>query len=175
MSFGLCGPPATYARMMNMVLRGLTWNIVLAFLEDILVMGKSFEDHMSNLRIVLDRFRHYGLKLKPVKCGLFQSEVVFLGHKVNKTGMAIGDEYVETVRKWEIPKTTKEVERFLGFTNYHITFIKDYAKKSAPLTRFTDRKPYSWGPEQQDAFDSLILALTTTPVPALPSSTDPTS
>ena len=54
--------------------------------------------------------------------------------------MAIGDEYVETVRKWEIPKTTKEVERFLGFTNYHKTFIKDYAKKSSPLTRFTGRK-----------------------------------
>jgi len=92
-----------------------------------------------------------------------------------QTGMAIGDEYVETVRKWEFPKTTKEVERFLGFTNYHITFIKDYAKKSAPLTRITGRKPYSWGPEQQDAFDSLILALTTTPVLALPNSTDPSS
>jgi hypothetical protein len=64
MSFGLCGAPSTYARMMNLVLRGLTWNIVLAFF----VMGKSFEDHMSNLRIVLDRFRHYGLKLKPAKC-----------------------------------------------------------------------------------------------------------
>ena len=72
MSFGLCGPPATYARMMNMVLRGLTWNIVLAFLDDILVMGKSFEDHMSNLRIVLDRFQHYELKLKPAKCGLWR-------------------------------------------------------------------------------------------------------
>jgi hypothetical protein len=48
MSFGLCGPPTAYTRMMNMVLRGLTWNIVLAFLEDILVMGKSFEDHMRN-------------------------------------------------------------------------------------------------------------------------------
>jgi hypothetical protein len=100
MSFGLCGAPSTYARMMNLVLRGLTWNIVLAFF----VMGKSFEDHMSNLRIVLDRFRHYGLKLKPAMCELFQSEVEFLGHKVNKTGIAIGDKYVETVRKWEIPK-----------------------------------------------------------------------
>jgi hypothetical protein len=56
MSFGLCGAPSTYTRMMNLVLRGLTWNIVLAFMEDILVMGKSFEVRMSNLRIVLNRF-----------------------------------------------------------------------------------------------------------------------
>jgi hypothetical protein len=91
---------------------------------------------------------------------------------VNKTGMVIGDEYVETVRKWEIPKTTKEVECVLGFANYHRTFIKDYAKTSAPLTRLTGKQPYSWGPEQQDSFDSFILALTTTPVLALPNSTD---
>jgi len=77
------------------------------------------------------------------------------------------------MQKWEIPKTTKEIERFPGFANYHRTFIKDYAKKSLPLTRFTDKKTYSWVPEQQDAFDSLILALTTTPVLALPNSTDP--
>ena len=97
-NFGLCGAPSTYTRMMNFVLRGLTWNIVLAFLEDILVMGKSFKDRMSNLRIVLDRFRHYGLKFNPAKCELCQSEVVFHGRKVNKTGMAIRDEYVENAK-----------------------------------------------------------------------------
>lgn len=85
---------------MNLVLRGLTWNIVLAFLDDILVMGKSFADHLQNLQLVFVRFRQYGLKFKPAKCLMFQSEVEFSGQKVNKTGMAIGDEYVEVVKKW---------------------------------------------------------------------------
>lgn len=112
MSFGLCNAPSTYARVMNLVLRGLTRNIVLVFLDDILVMGKSFADHLQNLQLVFERFRRYGLKLKPAKCLMFQTEVEFLGRKVNKTGMAIGDEYVEVVKKWQIPKTTKEVEKF---------------------------------------------------------------
>jgi hypothetical protein len=112
--------PGTYARLMNLVLRGLTWNIVLAFLDDILVMGKTFDDHLRNLRIVFESFRTYGLKLKPRKCDLFKEEVVFLGRKVDKTEISMGDhtdEYVEAVRNWLTPTTTKQVEQFLGFAN----------------------------------------------------------
>ncbi len=61
MGFGLCNAPATYSRVMNLVLRGLNWRTVLAFLDDILVLGKNFEDHMRNLRDALARFRQYGL------------------------------------------------------------------------------------------------------------------
>lgn len=124
MSFGLCNAPSTYARVMNLVLRRLTWNIVLAFLDDILVMGKSFKDHWNNLQIVFDRFRQYGLKLNATKCLLFQKEVEFLGRKVNKTGLAIGDQYIEAVKNWKTPATAKEIEKFLGFANYHRTPLK---------------------------------------------------
>lgn len=98
MSFGLGNAPSTYARVMNLALRGLTWNIMLAFLDDILVMGKSFKDHWNNLQIVFDRFRQHGLKLNARKCLLFQKEVEFLGRKVNKTGLAIEDQYIEAVK-----------------------------------------------------------------------------
>ena len=50
MAFGLCNSPATYARIMNLVMRGLTWKTILAFLDDIVVLGKSFRDHLENLR-----------------------------------------------------------------------------------------------------------------------------
>lgn len=45
MGFGLCNAPSTYARVMNLVMRGLNWKIVLAFLDDILVLGKNVSDH----------------------------------------------------------------------------------------------------------------------------------
>lgn len=152
MSFGLGNAPSTYARVMNLVLRGLTWNIMLAFLDDILVMGKSFKDHWNNLQIVFDRYRQYGLKLNARKCLLFQKELEFLGRKVNKTGLAIGDQYIEAVKNWKTPATTKEIETFLVFANYHRTFIKGYAKMASPLNRLTGKKPYMWGQEQQDDF-----------------------
>jgi hypothetical protein len=59
---------ATYARVINLVLRGLNWKVVLPFLDDILVLGKDFAGHLANLRAVLDRFREHGLILKPIKC-----------------------------------------------------------------------------------------------------------
>jgi hypothetical protein len=60
MVFGLCTSPATYARVINLVLRGLNWKVVLPFLDDILVLGKDFAGHLANLRAVLDRFREHG-------------------------------------------------------------------------------------------------------------------
>ena len=70
MPFGLCNVPSTFTRVMNLVLRGLHWKTVLAFLDDILVLGKNFEDHLQNLEDVFRRFRSYGLKLK-AKCVIF--------------------------------------------------------------------------------------------------------
>ena len=70
--FGLCNAPSTYARVMNLVMKGLNWKMVLAFLDDILVLGKNVSDHLVNLAETLGRFRKYGLKLKPRKCVLLQ-------------------------------------------------------------------------------------------------------
>ena len=56
MGFGLTRAPATYMKVSNLVLRGLTWKIVLAFLDDILVLGSNFKDHLSNLGQVFERF-----------------------------------------------------------------------------------------------------------------------
>ena len=71
MAFGLCNLPATYARVMNLCLRGLCRKIVLTFLDDMLVLGK---EHLSNLAEVLTRFRVQGLRLKAKKCLFFQKK-----------------------------------------------------------------------------------------------------
>jgi hypothetical protein len=72
----------------------------------------------------LVRFREYGLKLKPKKCELFQKEVEFLGRVVGPRGIYIGPGYIKDIQNWPRPKNKKEVERFLGFTNYHRAFIR---------------------------------------------------
>ena len=59
-------------RVINLVLRGLNWKVVLAFLDDILVLGKDFEEHLANLGAVLVRFREYGLKLKSKNVNCFK-------------------------------------------------------------------------------------------------------
>ena len=68
MAFGLCNAPATFQRVIQLVLRGLTWDRILAYLDDVIVLGKSFQDHLKNLRTTFERFAKYNLKLKPKKC-----------------------------------------------------------------------------------------------------------
>ena len=65
MPFGLCNAPATFQRLMEMVLAGLTSKKCFVYLDDILVMGSSFEEHLDNLTEVLQRLRQAGFRLKP--------------------------------------------------------------------------------------------------------------
>ena len=71
MPFGLCNAPATFERLMERVLKGLHWRTCLVYLDDIIVMGKNFEEHLENLGQVLERIQAAGLKLSPKKCSLF--------------------------------------------------------------------------------------------------------
>ena len=73
--------------IMELVLRGLHWSNCLVYLDDVIVVGKSFSDHMANLEQVLSRFRDANLKLKPSKCHFLHTQVRFLGHMVSKDGI----------------------------------------------------------------------------------------
>lgn len=171
LAFGLCNAPSTFARVINLVLRGLNWNVVLAFLDDILVLGKTFEDHLFNLSQVLDRLDQYQLKLKPRKCDFFQEKVQFLGRTVSAQGLEMGETPAKVVLDWERPPNIKEVERFLGYANYHRGFIKDFAKLAVPLYKVTQKgQPFVWGDDQEQAFNDIKSAFTKPPMLALPNS-----
>ena len=168
MPFGLCNAPATFSRAISLVLRGLTWNIVLAFLDDILVLGKNFKDHLQNLSQVLERLRKYKLKLKPRKCEFFQTKVEFLDRTVSGDGLDMGDSAIQTVVDWPTPASAKDVERFLGYANYHRGFIQDFSKTSVPLYQVTGKKEFVWGEEQETSFRALKKAFTSAPMLSLP-------
>ena len=133
LAFGLSTAPATFQRVIQLVLRGLIWHEALAFIDDVIVLGSSFDNMLANLKKVLERFAEYNLKLKPKKCVLFQKEVEFLGHLVSKDGVAVKPDHIKLIREWPVPKTKKELESFLGFANYHREHIKGFAEISAPL------------------------------------------
>ena len=107
MGFGPCNGPATYARVINLVLRGLNWKTVLAFLDDILVLGKNFKDHLSNLGEALARFRRFGLRLKPKKYVLFQRQVEFLGRNVGQNSISMTNVDITTALDWPTPRCQK--------------------------------------------------------------------
>ena len=87
MPMGLTNSPATFQRFMELALRGLQWHTCLIYLDDIVVFGKTFDEHLQRVEEVLDRIKAAGLKLKPEKCQLFHREVDFLGHLVSADGI----------------------------------------------------------------------------------------
>ena len=97
MGFGLCNAPATFQRAMQTVLKGLNWKEVLAYLDDIIVLGTTFESHLANLALVFQRFRVNNLKLKPRKCELFRHQLKFLGWIVSNHGIAIPPENIDAI------------------------------------------------------------------------------
>lgn len=72
---------------MDMVLQGLLWKSCLVYLDDLIIIGPTFQTHLENLATVLQRLREAGLKLKPVKCEFFKKRC-FLGHIVSENGIA---------------------------------------------------------------------------------------
>ena len=76
MPFGLCNAPATFQRLMNRVLCDVNWDECLVYIDDTVVIGRIFEQHLSNLSTVLSRLRQAGLKQQPAKCKLCKKKYV---------------------------------------------------------------------------------------------------
>ncbi|KAG5899439.1 hypothetical protein JTB14_033630 [Gonioctena quinquepunctata] len=169
MPFGLCNAPATFERLMETVLKGLSWNTCLVYLDDIIVVGRSFEDHVKNLEEVFLRLRNSGLKLSPKKCHLFQKEVRYLGHVVSGEGVAVDDQKIKAVKDWPIPKDIHQLRSFLGLCTYYRRYVLGFANIAKPLTRLTEgQTKFQWSEECQDSFRKLKGALINAPILSYP-------
>ena len=155
MGFGLCNAPATFQRIISLVFRGMIWKEVLAYIDDVIVLGTTFEEGISNLERVFQKFRNYNLKLKARKCNLFKNSVEFLGKKICPEGISITESKIQTVKNWQRPGSKKDVESYLGFMNYHREFIPKFAELSVPLYALTGKGSFVWGEEQEEAFIAL--------------------
>ena len=169
MPFGLCNAPATFQRLMETVLAGLARDKCLVYLDDILVMGKNFEEHLSNLREVFGRLRKAGLRLKPGKCHLAKREVAYLGYRVSNRGIIADSSKVTAVKEFPIPGNVKQLRSFLGLASYYRRFIMGFSKIATPLFNLTckDTK-FVWNPQCQDTFDHLKNLLVNAPLLVYP-------
>ena len=166
---GLCNGPATCQRLMELVLNGLQWQICLIYLDDIIVYGSSFEEHVQRLDMVLSRILDAGLKLKPEKCQLLKAEVTFLGHVVSQNGVRPNPDNVAKILSWPVPKTVTEVRQILGMGSYYRRFIKDFSMLVKPLTELTKKaNAFVWTEECQNAFDKLKKLFTSPEIMAYP-------
>ena len=172
MPFGLCNAPSTFERAMELILHGLQWSHLLVYLDDVIVIGKTFNEHLGRLEEVFKRFSTNGLKIKPSKCHLCKDQVAFLGHVMSKDGVSTDPQKVGKVSSWPQPQTVTEVRGFLGLCGYYRKFVKDFATLAAPLFKLMEKDSFRWSSSCQESFDTLKSALVNAPVTAYPSSAE---
>lgn len=171
--FGLCNAPSTFERLMEKVLSGLQWQTCLVYLDDIIIFGRSFEEHMARLGEVFQRLKGAGLKLSPKKCDLLKHKVHFLGHIVSSEGVATDLSKVADVKDWPRPNSVRDVRGFIGLCSYYRKFVKNFAQIARPLHHLTEKgQRFSWSDECERAFQTLKNALSSSPVLAYPTQND---
>jgi len=111
--YGLSNSPASFQRLMDVVLRNLTGELCYVFIDDVLVFADTNEEHARRLEKVLRRFEKANLLLQPEKCAFAQPQVNYLGYVVSRDGVTASPDKVKAVRQYPVPRNVKEVRSFV--------------------------------------------------------------
>ena len=134
MFFGMTNLPATFQGMMNEIMRDLiNERKVAVFVDDVLVGTEDKKGHNEIVAKVLRQLEENGLYVKPEKCSWKVNKVNFLGVVMGQGKIEMEEDKVVGVLNWPIPKTVRDVRKFLGLTNYYRQFIKNFAAVTKPL------------------------------------------
>ena len=162
LSFGLKNAPGAFQREMQHVLSEFDSREVIVYIDDIMIMSRTFEEHLTLVAKVLKTLADYSIKVKLSKCSWFKSEVKFLGHIVSPTGLRKCESHMSTIRNYPLPTTVSELRSFMGLVNYHRKFIPHCASISKPLNCLTGLKEKSkliWTDEMIVSFNKLREAI----------------
>lgn len=165
MPFGLVNSPAVFQRTINQVLGNARFNSAIAYMDDILVPGKNFEEGLERLENVFKLLRIAKLTLNLQKCDFFQKEIEYLGYEIGEHGIRPGKTKIVSVEQFPTPRNVHEVRQFVGLASYFRKFIRNFAIMAKPLTDLTRKGiEWHWGIEQNNSFQHLKTALIQRPV-----------
>ncbi|XP_058614187.1 LOW QUALITY PROTEIN: uncharacterized protein LOC131528813 [Onychostoma macrolepis] len=164
--FGLHGAPATFQRLMDVLLRPHQ-AYAAAYLDDVIIHAESWEEHLERLRRVLMELRRAGLTANPRKCHLALYDAKYLGFQVGRGIVRPQEKKVAAILSAPVPTTKTQVRAFLGLAGYYRCFIPNFSSLAAPLTdliRKGQPEKIIWSQETDQAFKRVKEALTTEPI-----------
>ena len=158
--FGVASAPAIFQRTMETLLKDLPMTCM--YIDDILVAGKTPQDHLNNLTAVLRRLQDAGLRLKKEKYSFCVPEVEYLGHIITAEGLKPSPRKLKAVVDAPQPTKLSELKTFLGLLNYYTKFLPNLATSLAPLYKLLQKnQKWQWGTEQENAYKEAKHLLTT--------------
>ena len=150
--FGVSTAPAIFQRSIDSLLQGIP--NVCAYLDDIIITGKTEEEHLQNLSAVLSKLQEAGLRLKRSKCYFMAESVEYLGHIIDAKGLHPTKAKVAAVQNSPVPRDITQLKSFLGLINYYRKFLPDLSSLLAPLNNLLQKGvKWTWTEAQQTTFD----------------------
>ena len=168
MPFGLCNAPASFQNYINHTLHDLLDKTCTAYLDDVLVYSANRRDHQKHIHEVVQQLLKAGLQIDFNKCEFETTKTKYLGLIITPGGISMDPAKVETIWSWVHPPNLKDLQKFLGFTNFYWWFIRDFSKITAPLNKLLRKDtPWQWNSDHENAFQDLKNAFATAPVLAM--------
>lgn len=166
MPFGLSNAPATFQAYINQTLRPFLDIFCTAYIDDVLIFSDDLESHRKHVHAILQALEDAGLQLDVKKCEFEQTEVKYLGMIISTNGVRMDPEKVASIVEWETPTTLKDVQAFLGFSNFYRRFIKGFSRIVKPIVALTkgDAKNLKWTPQCTKSFEILKEKFISAPI-----------
>ena len=151
--FGVASAPALFQKTMDIILAGIEG--VICYIDDIMVTGKTEEEHLERLNQVLQRLQEHGIRVKLSKCTFMRTSVDYLGHRVDAEGLHATDDKMQAIVDAPVPKNISELRSFLGLLNYYGRFIPNLSSLLHPLNSLLRQDvPWKWSKECNQAFQA---------------------
>ncbi|KAL1447852.1 hypothetical protein WDU94_005574 [Cyamophila willieti] len=149
--FGINSAAEIFNDRIRWIIRGISG--VVNVMDDIIITGRTREEHDARLNLVLRALENAGLTLNKKKCQFYLTEVEYFGFIFSEKGFRPSPSKLSAFEKLEPPKTVSEVRSVLGMINYCGRFIPNLASLSSPLRELTKKgKKFMWTKIENDAF-----------------------
>ena len=163
MPFGMKNAPATFQRMVNKLVRDI--NGCEGYIDDVVIFSEHWSDHIRQIKRFFQIMLDAKLTINLMKSEFGKATVKYLGHIVGQGQVRPLDAKIQTIVKYPIPTSRKELARFLGMAGYYRNFCLNFSDIAAPLTNLLSKKvKFVWTDDCQLAFDKVKLLLQKSPV-----------
>ena len=163
MPFGMKNAPATFQRMVNKLVRDIDG--CEGYIDDVVIFSDNWSDHIRQIERFFQIMLEAKLTINLMKSEFGKATVKYLGHIVGQGQVRPLDAKIQTIVKYPIPTSRKELARFLGMAGYYRNFCLNFSDIAAPLTNLLSKKvKFVWTDDCQLAFDKVKLLLQKSPV-----------
>lgn len=156
LSFGLKNSSAYFIQLMQLVLRDIMSKEISFYVDDVIIAANSLDKLHQNMEKVFKCFLDFNLTIDPKKVKIAKQEIEILGFKITQEGIFPANDNIIKITKFKTPQSVKEIQSFLGMTNYFSHLIPNYSELVAPLIKLTRKNSqFIWSEECRDNFAKL--------------------